>query len=475
MSANPAPAGAPAQGKSASLDLRRIVIILVTIAIYFIITKSQPPEGLTPEGQKSIALMVGALIFWVLDVFPISITALLFAVLQPIVGAVNPGSMAANYMPTSFFFCLACFLFGQALLDTGLGNRIVLILLRASKNNPRKLLFLLMCVTALISTVIANLALSAMMVPLLVKIFQENKMEPLKSNFAKACLIGVPLAISIGGCATPAGALPNYQAMALTEQVTGHAITFGDWFLWGGPLALVLTPISYFIVLWIFKPEVKELVAIDYDAQLKAMGRISPKEIIFIVVFGVLIYTWFTIPSIPMPVSAIVAVAVLFLPKVNILNGESFNKAVNWHVLMLLCGSTGLAMAIFQTGAAEWIATSVLSPFTNANLLVMIGAIILFTIYMHLLIPPNPSLVAVLVPIIALFAPTMGVPVPVLILPMAYAANMAALLPFDPVFGVTYAKGYYTMRDLPKVGVPMSIAWLIVGVALMAVFTIGIV
>jgi len=298
-------------------------------------------------------------------------------------------------------------------------------------------------------------------------------MQPMKSNFAKACLIGVPLAISIGGCATPAGALPNYQALALTEQVTGEVITFGDWFAWGAPLALILTPISYFIVLWIFKPEVKTLVAIDYDKRIKDLGRVSGKEILFCLIFGITIATWFLIPSIPMPVSAIVACGVMFIPKINILNGESFNKAVNWHVLMLICGSTGLAMAVFQTGAAQWIATTVLAPFTTANLMVMIAAIILFTIYMHLLIPPNPSLVAVLVPIIALFAPTMGVPVPVLILPMAYAANMAALLPFDPVFGVTYAKGYYAMIDLPKVGVPTSIAWAIVGTALMAVFTIG--
>ena len=471
MSANPAPAGAPAPAKN--LDLRRIVIIIATIIIYFIITNLPTPEGLTIEGQKSLALMVCALICWVLEVFPISVTALLFAVLQPIVGAVKPGEMAANYMPTSFFFCLACFLFGQAMLDTGLGNRIVLGLLQLSKNNPRRLLLLLMCVVSLISFVIANLALSAMMVPLLVRIFEENGLEPKKSNYAKACMIGVPLAISIGGCATPAGALPNYQALALAEQVTGETITFADWTAWGAPLAIILTPISYFIVMWVFKPEIKTLKVIDYSSRIKELGRISWKEIFFIVVFGVLIVTWFTIPSIPMPVSAIVACAVLFLPKVEILTAESFNKAVNWHVLMLLCGSTGLAMAIFQTGAAQWIATSVLSPFTNSNLLVMIAVVILFTIYMHLLIPPNPSLVACLIPIVALFAPTMGVAVPVLVLPLAYAANMAALLPFDPVFGVTYAKGYYTMRDLPKVGVPMSIAWVIIGTALMAIFTIG--
>lgn len=451
-----------------SKSTRNAIIVVITAIIYFVLVNLRTPEGLTIEGQKAIALMICALIFWILEVMPLAPSCLLFAVLQPIVGTVTFPQAASNFMPTTFFFCLSCFLIGQALLDTGLGNRVVLILLRASKNKPKRMLFLIMCVTSLISFVIANLALSAMMVPLLMKIFKDNDMKIGESKFAKACLIGVPIAISIGGCATPAGALPNYQAMALANEVAGSSIGFIDWFTLGAPLAVILTPIAYLLVVWIFKPEVNKLVDVDVHAQIKELGSLNGKEIGFIVIFALLIASWF-LTKIPMPISAMIATAIFFLPKIEILDAEGFKKSVNWNVLMLVCASTALGLAIFQTGAAQWIATSVLSPFVHTGPLVMIAILILFTIYLHLLIPVNPSLVAVLIPIVVLFAPTMGLPAVAFALPVAYAVNCAALLPLDPVFVMTYSTGAYTMRDLPKVGVPLSIVWMIVGTAIMMI------
>lgn len=447
------------------LSTRNLIIVLATIVVYFIIISLPRPEDLSVEGLKAIALMVCALIFWVLDVLPIGVTALFFTVLQPIVGTVNANSMSANFLPTTFFFSVAAFLIGQALLETGLGNRIVFALMKISGNKPKKLLFLLMCATSVISFVIANLALSALMVPLLLRIFEDNGMKPGKSNFAKACLIGVPVAVSIGGCATPAGALPNYQAIAMVQQVSGDVITFGQWSMLGIPLAIVLTPLAYLVIVSIFKPEVDVLSTKTID-ELKDLGPLTVKEWGFIIIFAALIASWF-LTDIAMPVSAMLAVSLFFLPKLEILNGQSFNKAINWNVLMLICGSTGLAMAIFQTGAAAWIANSVLAPFTTADPILMILMIVAFTVFMHVLIPVNPSMVSVFVPIVALFAPTMGLPVATLILPLAYAVNCAFILPLDAVFAVTYSSGHYNMRDLAKAGIPLSFIWVILGTAVM--------
>lgn len=450
------------------LSTRNLILILITIVVYFVISSLPTQEGLTREGLKAIALMVCALIFWILDVMPIGVTALLFTVLQPIVGTVNPTAMASNFLPTTFFFSVACFLIGQAMLETGLGNRIVAGLLKISGKSPKKLLFLLMCATSLISFVIANLALSALMVPLLIKIFKANNMEPGKSNFAKSCLIGVPVAVSIGGVGTPAGSLPNYQVISLVQQISGDTITFGQWAMIGIPLAIILTPLAYLVIVAIFKPEVD---ALDTEAltDMSNLGKLTVKEWGFIIIFAALIASWF-LTDIAMPISGMLATCLFFLPKLEILDGKSFNKAINWNILMLICGSTGLAMAIFQTGAAEWIATTVLAPFTTTSPIIMILMVVAFTVFMHVLIPVNPSMVSVFVPIVAVFAPLMGVPVWVLILPLGYAVNCAFILPLDSVFALTYSSGYYSMRDLAKVGIPLSIVWVIIGTAIMFFF-----
>lgn len=458
-------------GVQKRLSTRNLIIVLACVVIYFAITAIPLPQGegaLTIQGLKAIALMVCALIFWILDVLPIGVTALLFTVLQPICGTVNPGAMSSNFLPTTFFFSVACFLIGQALLETGLGNRIVLGLMKISGNKPKRLLFLLMCATSLISFVIANLALSALMVPLLMKIFKDNDLELGKSNFAKACMIGVPVAVSIGGIGTPAGSLPNYQVIALAQSVAGETITFGQWAAIGIPLAVILTPLAYLVIVAIFKPEIKTLSNVTGD-ELKELGRMSVKEWGFIIIFAALIVSWF-VTDYPMPVTGMIATCLFFLPKLEILNGESFKKAINWNVLMLICGSTGLAMAIFQTGAAAWIANTVMAPFTSASPIVMILVVVAFIVFAHVLIPVNPSMVAVFVPIVALFAPTMGIPAAALLLPLGYAVNCAFILPLDAVFAITYAPGCYSMRDLAKVGIPLSVLWVIVGTLIMIPF-----
>lgn len=443
---------------------RRLLIVLFTLALYFLITALPCREGLSQQGLRSIALMVCALIFWILDVLPIGVTALLFTVLQPIAGTVTPAAMAANFLPTTFFFSIACFLISQALLDTGLGNRVVTLLLRVSGGSPKRLLFLLMCALSLISFLIANLALVALMIPLLTRIFEENRLRPGESNFAKACLIGVPVASSIGGCATPAGALPNYQAIALAQEVAGETITFGQWTMLGAPLAILLTPLAYLVIVLVFPPEIDTLDRRSLEG-LRDAGPVTPREWAFIVIFAALVLSWF-VTDIPMPISAMLAVSLFFLPGIGILNGEGFRKAIDWNIMLLVCGSTGLAMAIFQTGAAAWIANAVMGPFAGASPLVLAAVIIAFTVFAHILIPVNPSMVAVFVPVVALLASGLGLRASTLILPMAYAVNCAFILPLDSVFAITYAPGYYSMKDLAKVGVPLSLLWIAVGTLL---------
>ena len=62
----------------------------------------------------------------------------------------------------------------------------------------------------------------------------------------------------------------------------------------------------------------------------------------------------------------------------------------------------------------------------------------LFTVVIHLLIPVNTAIVAVLLPALAALAGTMGVNPAVLAIPMGFSVSAAFLLPLDAVPLVTY-------------------------------------
>jgi sodium-dependent dicarboxylate transporter 2/3/5 len=68
---------------------------------------------------------------------------------------------------------------------------------------------------------------------------------------------------------------------------------------------------------------------------------------------------------------------------------------------------------------------------------------------------------AVLIPPIAALALSMNINPILLVLPVAFTASCAFLLPLDAVPLLTFSKGYYRMFDMLLPGAIISLAWII--------------
>lgn len=449
---------------------KKLIYVFVTIILYWIIAYKIPvPEGLEPVAMKAFALIICAVLTWVLETIPLGVASLLFVILQPLVGTVPFPKATANFFPGTVFFVLACFLLAQGLTECGLGIRAVHLITAKADGNPKKLLFFMMTFAGVVSFVIADLAVAAMLAPICVGILKENNMEPMKSNYGRAMMIGMPLAVFAGGAATPAGALFNFQAMELMANIADTSVSFVEWMAMGVPIAIILIPIMYFIIVRVFPPETDHIVGADKAREAyAAMGGIKVSEIKFIVIFGLLVISWFT-TKLPLPVSGLVAACILFVPPFDVMKADSFNKAINWNVIMLVCASTGLGMGVWQTGGAEWLGGQVLSAVEGNSPLFVIAVVSAFTVVIHLLIPMNPAIIAIMVPSLVVVAKGMGISPAALVLPLAFTTSAAFLLPLDSVALVTYSTGYYSFGDFFKGGWLPSIAWVIVTTVVLAV------
>ncbi len=66
------------------------------------------------------------------------------------------------------------------------------------------------------------------------------------AKLAAPLLLGIAYAASIGGIGTPIGTPPNMVFMGVYTEVTGSAISFGQWMMWAVPVVVVLLPIAGF-------------------------------------------------------------------------------------------------------------------------------------------------------------------------------------------------------------------------------------
>ena len=105
---------------------RKLLSALGIAAFYIVLTSLPAPENLSPEGMKSIALMLCAVLTWVSNLLPIAVSSILFTLLTVVTGTV-PLDKAMSYFATpTIFFVFAMFCIAIAFQKSGLARRITL-------------------------------------------------------------------------------------------------------------------------------------------------------------------------------------------------------------------------------------------------------------------------------------------------------------------------------------------------------------
>jgi len=448
----------------AGFSPKKLLQLLGISALYLVLVTLPTPAGLTPAAQKALALMVAAVLTWVLEVIPIGIASVLFVFLQGPLGIYPLGEAVTNFSTPTIFFIMAMFLIATAFEESGLGRRLSLWLASLAGSNPRYVLLSFMLPTAILSMVLADIPTAVMFASIALGLLERTGCLPGKSNFGRAVMMGIPIAASIGGIGTPAGSGINVMALGLLKDTAHVNVNFLQWSALGIPLVLILTPIAWLILTWVVPFEIKEVSGLDkVRADLRRLGPLSAGEKRFVGIFAMTIVLWFTEPfhRIPAPFVAVATAALFFAPGVNLLNWKEASGRIGWDVILLVGAANSLALSLWKLGAAKWLATGILGGLGHTTLLTLVLIIAAFGVFSHLLIPVATGLLAVMIPALAVLAAGMGVNPAALVIPIAFTASCVFLLPLDPIPLVTYPYGYYKMLDMFKPGVLIALVWIV--------------
>lgn len=454
---------------------KKLFIGLGIAALYFIITALPAPDGLTPVGKKAIAMMLAAVLVWVFEVIPIAVSSILFTLLPVVAGIIPLPKVMAHFATPTVFFVFAMFCISIAFQNSGLNRRVVLWTSLRSRGNPSRLLFFLMMVSALLSTFLADIPVVAMMLPVAVLLLEKNRCEPGASPFGKAVMLGLPIACLIGGVGTPAGSAMNMLTIGLLQDTAKVHISFFEWMAIGMPMVLILTPVAWWAVIKVFPPEMDRLAGMELvEREYAELGPVTGREKLFFVILLINFILWCTdkIHGLPLPVVAVIGGSLFVLPRIQLIDWERDKCRIGWDILMLIGASNALGMIIWEQGGASWIANACLGDISDLPLAGVIAAISIFTIVIHLLIPVNTAIVAVLLPALVALAGTMGVNPAMLAIPMGFSVSAAFLLPLDAVPLVTYPAGYYRMYDMFKPGALLSAFWVAVMTAAILIIAV---
>lgn len=456
--------------KSMPLRLGITLIGLAAIAAAYL---APAPAGLTSSALTALVVFLVAIVFWVTEVMPIAITGWAMVGLLPLLGVLTPDEAWAASINNAIIFYLCCFAFACFIGRSSIATRLTGMILRWAGTSSSRVLLGFMAVTALISSLMDNLPLCAVMLPIAYGVLDAND-TPLgrKSPFAKCLAIGIPWAAAIGGMMTPAGCIINVLTLSLLEQSFGLQISFVQWMALGIPATIILVPVGWLALTRIFKPEALSQQAVDAGIrqadELPAMPRTEVAGVI--VMLGTLAVwvagSW--IPVLNTTVVSLVALGLMFFPGVDAIQFDDFLADSPWGMMLLMMAVNVLVAGLVVTGAIEWVVAVIMAPMTAWPLVVTMVALSVIACLLHNVIPAGPACAGLIAVPFATIVVSMGGNLAAVCAMVAWWSAVAFMLPLDGVPLLSYASSrkYFSFGDMLKVGWAPSVALVIVTVTL---------
>jgi solute carrier family 13 (sodium-dependent dicarboxylate transporter), member 2/3/5 len=437
----------------------------------------------------SIALLMAC--WWMFEVIPLGITALIPVVFFPILGVIDGKTVASTYFNSTIMLFLGGFIIAIAMEKWELHKRISLKILSLIGGTPSQMILGFMIATAFLSMFISNTATAIMMLPIGIAVIiamEESTSKAEAKAFSTSLMLAIAYSASVGGLATLVGTPPNLAFHRIFEITFPDApeISFGKWMLFGLPLSLLLLFILW-IILTKFFYRIPKQIKISKNIikdELKSIGKITIEEKQVLAVFIITGLLWifrnglnlgfFEIPGWASlfrfggfiddgTVAIFMAVILFILPskrkKVRLLSAADIKK-LPWEIVLLFGGGFALAEGFHSSGLSSIVGSYFrdFSGIPEILVIMMICTIITFLTELT----SNTATIQTILPILAGITVSAGMNPLLLMIPATIAASCAFMLPVaTPPNAIVFGSGRIEIRDMVRVGIVFNIIGII--------------
>jgi len=450
--------------------------------------------------KNTLALALLMAIWWIAEVLPISVVALLPMVLLPLLGIAHfqyarlPGYFIAcsPYMHRLVVLFLGGFTIAEAMKRWNLHERIALHFIGVIGFSPKRIILGLMLATACISMFISNTATTAMMMPIALAILIQTGCQPKKSRFGTSLMLSIAYAASIGGIGTLIGSPPNVVLAGFAELLLDIDINFQNWLVIGLPLVIILLPITWWLLVKMNPSEISKLEGSKeiIKDKIKNLGKLKGGERNTLIIFILTALMWicrsgFSLGSIHIPgwtqllnipwvddsVIAMIAVLLFYLSPVDISKWEftldwKTNLNIPWGTLLLFGGGITIGKAMQETGAAQYIAMHLIE-LRSLPVILILSAITLLSKFLSE-ITSNTATTTMLMPVLYAIGIAISVDPLSLMIAGAVATSLVFMLPVaTPPNAIVYGTEYVSISEMVRNGLVLQLVTTLIWIFLL--------
>jgi len=468
--------------------IQKLFLLLGLIALFtsLIMVKLQSMD--TVMSMSVVAIIIA--VWWIFEVLPLAITALMPLVTYPLLGISSTKEIAPIYMSSVLLLFLGGFLVAIGMQRWNLHKRIAMTIISFFGSEPKKLILGFMVATAFLSMWISNTASAVMMVSIglaIIKNYEEIIGENENSNnFAQALMIAIAYSATLGGIATLVGTPPNlaFTRIYAMNFPDAPSISFANWIIFGLPLTIILVLVAWKLIGFILMKG-QNILALDpsiIEDEKKKLGPISYEEKWVFIIFITMALAWifrkdlnlgfFIIPGwsnlLPysnyvadVMVAIIMAIILFIIPTKNKKLGKTLldNSAIRevpWETILLFGGGFALAKGIQISGLSAELGSK-FSYLTNIHPGIIIAFVAGGMSFITEL-TSNMASTEMILPILASVSKAANINPLSLMIPATLAASCAFMLPAATApNAIIFGSNRVKIKNMVKVGFVLNI------------------
>ena len=441
---------------SLSLLLRRLGVLALVFGIWF----TPVPAGLTSPAWRLFAVFAGAIASVLLGAFPLLTSSMLAVGAVVLTGTVEMSKAFAGFANPSVLLVVVAFLVAQAVVKSGLGRRISLLIVSAFGRSPLGLAYSVVLTDALIAPGFpSNTARAGVLFPVVLSLTQGagSRPEDPEGRRLGSYLMFVGMAsLAISSALWLTATSVNPIGAQIAAQV-GVDIGFGRWLIAASVPTLAAMLLLPIVVRFLFPPGVSETPDAPRAAraQLATMGSMTRDELITAVAFAVMVTGWVLAGALNLSVTAVAFGGLGVLLATSVLTLDDISKQGDTLATFLwLAVLFALSGQLNELGFMSYVGGRLSSALEGVAWPAVYVALLVLYVLMHYLFVSQSSQVLALFGVFVEVGARTGVPTPLLAFSLLFASSyFSTITPQGGSQNVIFVgSGYLTQGELYRVG-----------------------
>jgi len=426
-----------------------VISFLLSIILFYL----PSPEGLLPEGHRTLIIVLTVLILIISESIPLPAVAILIWIMEVILGVDTADGVASSFMNDAVFFIMGSLMLAVSIVHQGLDKRLALGIINITGNKTWRIVFGFVAVSAFLSSFIGEHTVAAMMLPVALSLIRNAGLETNKATpLSTLLLFSIAYGCAIGSIGTPSGGGRNVIMIGYLSEFSLVNISYVEWMIFAYPLLLLEIPLAVLVLWFTFTPtqKIMDSAVRKLKVHVAKTGKLTGNQIMAILVFFLVFLGWvFLCPIIGLGIVGLTGV--FFYLAFGLIEWKEINRNTNWGVILLFGAAISLGIQMKETGAALWVAEKALITleviFQDVSIVRWFVSVVLTGILTNLL--SNAATIAVLGPIVL----DMGGDPLIIGISTSIASAFAYLtIVASPTCMIIHSTGLVTSSDYLKAG-----------------------